>query len=119
MIISLIILDVLFAAIAQMMLRHGAVSSTQQKSKLPKILGPLQNIYTLGGLSCLGASFFLYAFILSRVELNVLFPVTTGATIVLVPIAATRLFREQISRTQVAGITLITIGIMLIAINAS
>lgn len=117
MIITLIALEVLFAAAAQMLLRHGATNATHRIPGLPMLLGPLQNLYTLGGLACLGFSFFLYAFILSSVELNVLFPVTTGATIILVPIGATWIFHERIGNNQILGIALILAGILLIALN--
>ena len=114
MLLFLMALEVVLATSAQLMLRHGAVDLKFDGLGLDLVLLPLSRPWVIGGLALHGASFFLYVYILSRLQLNILYPIATGATIALIVLASTLLFKESINLTQVAGIAAILVGISLV-----
>lgn len=75
------------------------------------------NPYALSGILCFGASFLSFSAALSRIDLSVAYPVTTGLCFVLVLLASIFYFRETISSFRVLGITAIAFGIALISIK--
>jgi multidrug transporter EmrE-like cation transporter len=114
MIVLLILIETLLAVSAQLLLRHGAMRLQGQVLGAEFLLEPLRNLPILGGLVLHGASFYLYIYILSRLRLNVLYPVATGASLVLITILSVVLLKEAISLPQAIGIVTIMVGIVLV-----
>lgn len=118
MLILLIVIEICLAVSAQLLLRHGALRLEGQALTPAFLLEPLHNLPILAGLALHGASFYLYVYILSRLQLNVLYPVATGASVVLVTILSVVVLKETIALSQAAGIVAIMLGIVLIFLPA-
>jgi multidrug transporter EmrE-like cation transporter len=114
MIIALIVIEACIAAGAQLLLRHGAMNLQTDTLGLSIVLEPIRNLSILAGLILHAFGFFLYVYILSKLQLNVFYPIATGATIVLVAALSVALLRESLTFSQVAGIGTIVVGIFLV-----
>src|SRR5213594_2983601 len=112
MIPFLILLENALAVAAQLSLRRGAARFADQPLALSILLEPVRNPFILSGLLLHGMSFFLY--ILSKLRLNVLYPVATGLSIVLITIVSVLLLGERLSAGQGVGIAAIAGGIALV-----
>lgn len=106
------------AVAAQLVLRHGAKMLSDTELGFGILLEPFRNPYIFSGLALHGVSFFLYVFILSRLRLNIVYPVSTGATIVLISILSVFLLSEPLNGLQALGILTIIVGIGLVFIPA-
>lgn len=58
-------------------------------------------------------TFLLYLLILSRTQLNIVYPVMISGTIIFVAIASSFIFKENLSLPQVFGIVVVISGIFL------
>jgi multidrug transporter EmrE-like cation transporter len=114
MIALLIVLENILAVAAQLSLRRGAMHLQDATLSVSIVLEPLRNPYILLGLVLHGLSFFLYIFILSKLRLNVLYPVTTGLSILLITILSVWLLGERLGAAQLVGIAAIAGGIGLV-----
>jgi len=114
MIPVLILVENVLAVAAQLSLRRGAAAFADAPLSPAILLAPITNPYILSGLVLHGLSFFLYIFVLSRLRLNVLYPVATGLSIVLITILSVVLLDERLSAPQVAGIVAIAGGIAVV-----
>lgn len=114
MIVVLMLIEILLATFAQLLLRQGAERLGHAELTFAIVLEPFRNGFVLSGLLLHALSFFLYIFILSRLQLNVLYPIATGATIVLVAAFSVFLFRETVTVLQGAGMVAILVGIALV-----
>lgn len=118
MIYLLLLVETCLAVAAQLVLRHGAKMLGDQDLGLGILLEPIKNPYIFAGLALHGVSFFLYVFILSRLRLNVVYPVSTGATIVLISVLSVYLLSEPLNVVQAIGIVTIIVGIGLVFLPA-
>ena len=114
MIYALLFVEVCLAVAAQLVLRHGAQMLADQELGFAIILEPFRNPWIFSGLVLHGVSFFLYIFILSRLRLNMVYPVSTGATIVLIAVLSVFLLSESFNLMQGLGILAIILGIVLV-----
>ena len=78
------------------------------------ILRIFQNIYLMGGVFLFGFSFLLWLFVLSRIQLNIAYPIALSGEVALATIGAYFLFKEYLSLFQILGIVLIIVGIFLL-----
>jgi len=115
MIALLVLIENALAVAAQLCLRRGAVRLEKVPLAPSIFLEPFRNPYILSGLLMLGLSFFLYIFILSRLRLNVLYPVATGLSMVSITILSVVLLGERLSAAQAIGIGAIASGIALVS----
>jgi len=113
MIVFLVIVETLLAVAAQLLLRHGAMNLRDGLS-FALVLEPFRNSSIFAGLVLHGVSFFLYIYILSKLQLNVFYPIATGATIVMIAILSTLLLDEALTAMQMIGIVTIVVGIFLV-----
>lgn len=118
MIYALLVIEMCLAVAAQLVLRHGAQMLGDQELGLGIILEPFRNPWIFSGLALHGVSFFLYVFILSRLRLNIVYPVSTGGTIVLISVLSVFLLSEPLNGIQAVGILTIIAGICLVFIPA-
>ncbi|MBI2625265.1 MAG: transporter [Candidatus Nealsonbacteria bacterium] len=114
----LIFLSVLVTVTAQLFIKMGVVSlgkfSISFGSLPDLILRVLQNIWIMGGLILFGLSFALWILILSRLQLNVIYPVIVSLNFSLIAIVSWFLFKEYLSLVQVLGIIIIIFGVFLV-----
>lgn len=78
---------------------------------IPRVL---QNAWLMGGLFLLGISFCLWLLVISRIKLNMAYPVATSLNFCLIALGSWLLFREQLLPTQILGIAIIILGIFLV-----
>lgn len=103
---------------AQLCLKHGVSSLGAFNLSLSGffllILRVFQNIWLLGGLFLFGISFLLWLVLLSKLQLNILYPVSVGSNFCLITIASWFLFKEYLSPIQILGIAVIMLGVFLV-----
>jgi multidrug transporter EmrE-like cation transporter len=114
MIAMLIFIENILAVSAQLCLRHGARRLASGSLAPSIVLEPLRNPYILSGLVLHGVSFFVYVFILSKLQLSVLYPIATGLSILLITVTSVLVFGEGLTGAQVTGILAIAGGIGLV-----
>ncbi len=114
MIALLIIVENVLAVAAQLSLRRGATAFAASPLAASLLLEPFRNPYIFAGLVLHGLSFYVYIFVLSKLRLNVLYPIATGLTIVLVTVFSVVLLGERLSLAQSVGILAIAGGIGLV-----
>lgn len=101
---------------AQLSLRVGAERMGGSGFSLRILAEPLKNSFLFVGLLLYAVSFFLYVFILSRLQLHVVYPIAVGATLILITLASYLLLKETITIIQIVGIAAILIGVILVLI---
>jgi small multidrug resistance pump len=114
MMIFLVVLEMIIAACAQLLLRYGAMQLQDRSLDLSIVLEPFRNIYIFSGLSLHALSFFLYIYILSKLNLNIVYPIATGGSIVVISLLAAFFLKERMNVLQVVGVFTIIAGIMLV-----
>ncbi|OGN13464.1 MAG: hypothetical protein A3C71_00255 [Candidatus Yanofskybacteria bacterium RIFCSPHIGHO2_02_FULL_43_15c] len=77
-----------------------------------------KNLYVLGGLAALGISFVLWVWLLSKIQLNIFYPIALSTQIILIALASRFLFKEPWSAIQVVGSAIIIFGVFLLAKSA-
>lgn len=113
MIYLLLLLDIILTVSAQLALRMGA-RQLQSGLSLALIFEPLKNMFLLAGMALFAVSFFLYVFILSKLQLNIVYPVATGTILVLITILSHFFLKETLTTLQVVGILTILVGVILV-----
>ena len=114
MIVILIVIEACLAAGAQLLLRHGALHLQKDALTFAIVIEALRNLSILSALIVHGIGFFLYVYILSKLQINVFYPIATGGTMLLVAILSVALLRETLTLAQGVGIVTIVIGIYLV-----
>ncbi len=114
--IFLVVLEMVIAAAAQLLLRFGAMKLEGRDLSLSIVLEPFRNPWIFSGLSLHGLSFFLYIYILSRMKLNIVYPIATGGSIVVISILAAVFLHEKMNAIQAVGVVTIIVGIMLVLV---
>ena len=85
----------------------GGICSSVQGLKLSVLC------YFISSAVLLGAAFVLWFFVLGRLELSVAYPLLS-LNIVVVAALSVIIFTERLQRVQVAGLTMIVLGVVLI-----
>lgn len=70
--------------------------------------------WLIGGVLLMILSFLLWLFILSRLQINIAYPITIGLQTVLIAVASWFLFKEYLAFYQILGIAVVILGIFLI-----
>lgn len=114
----LLFICIFTTASAQLCFRKGVLkwgeldfSFSQVFSLIPQIF---QNVWIMLGICLFGVSFILWLFILSRLHLNIAYPIVLSSEIIITTAAAWFLFKEYISPIQILGIVVIIVGIFLL-----
>lgn len=109
---------ILSAVFAQLLLKKGVLKLGVLDFSIQGLLGLipriLQNVWLVGGLFLLGAAFLLWLFVISKIKLNVAYPVVASLTIGLISLFSWLLFKEHLGLIQILGIALIIFGILLL-----
>jgi len=114
MLVTLIIIETVLVVVAQLMLRYGATKLEMQTLGVAMFVESIQSAWIMTGLALHGISFFLYVYILSKLRLNVFYPIATGATLVLITVFSVIILKEKLTAAQVAGISVIMVGMVLV-----
>jgi multidrug transporter EmrE-like cation transporter len=107
-----------FAVAAQILLKKGASTlgeiATSGRNIIEFGFLIFKNAYILGGAALLAVAFVVWVWLLSRMQLNIAYPIAVSFQIVLLSTASWFLFRESLSITQIGGLLVIILGIFLI-----
>lgn len=113
-----LLVSIVTASTAQIFLKKGVLNLTDLDlsfSGLSKLFVSIfQNKWLFLGSLLFIFSFIFYLFVLSKLQLNLAYPVMVSAGIVLVAIGSWIFFQEQVSQWQILGIFLIIFGIFLL-----
>ncbi|MBI2042722.1 MAG: transporter [Candidatus Nealsonbacteria bacterium] len=114
----IILIPILTAATAQILFKKGVSELGQLDfsisgvfNLIPRIL---QSPWLLVGMFLFGISFLVYLFVISKLQLNVVYPIVTSSGVILISLLAWVLFKESLSILQIAGIAVIVFGIFLL-----
>lgn len=116
----------IFLLIITALLNSGGnllIKKASYKFIIPNSIQELVNISILNipfifGISLFAISIFIYAFLLSRVNLNIVFPILTSINFILVNLGAFSLYNEDFTILHLIGIILIVFGIWLISFSS-
>lgn len=114
--IGMLACSLLLAALltlAQVLFKLFAVTSKTGPLLAMSKLAPLA-----GALTIYFVVFFLYAYLLRKYELALLYPTYTGLSVLLTFGAGVLLFREQVTLRMLVGCALLVIAVFLIAVPA-
>ncbi len=116
--IFLIIISIFSSLIAQLMLKKGMMIFGAADFSLAGlwnlILAVFKNFYILGGLFLMGIGFFIWLFILSKINLSIIYPISTSLTLIAVIIGSLLFFKENLSLFHVIGTAFIILGIFFV-----
>lgn len=111
--IVLIVIYVIFAVGGSTLIKYGGIAKSTALFTIPIVNVSLSPI-SLFGILCYGASFVLYVFLLNRLDLSFVSPVTIGIVYVLLMITAVLVFGEQMTAIKIVGCGLILAGVLLV-----
>lgn len=102
---------IIFNSLANIIMKFGAARTSDSFSLGKIIFNPL----VIGSAASFGISFFSYAYVLSKMNLNVAYPIITSTCFLLVIIFSWLFLKERLLLVQIIGFLLILIGIWLVA----
>ncbi len=109
---------IIFTVLAQLLFKKGMMILGELDFSLANILSVIPNIfknaYLLLGTIFFGIAFLLWFFVLSKLKLNIAYPISTSVNLGLVALGSWLFFRESLSLLQIFGVVLIVSGIFLI-----
>ena len=112
--IFLTLIAALFTSYSQFLFKKGL---TKKLNSIMDIIKTLMNKTILLGLCGYTVSFLLYLYALSGSQLSVVFPIFASSFIFVTIISSYKL-KEPISLIRIAGILIIFLGIVIVAITA-
>jgi len=114
----LLLFSILTTAGAQLLFKRGMIdfgsldfSVNNFLFLIPRIF---QNLWLMAGIFLFGISFLLWLFIISKLQINIAYPIALSCEVSLVTIISYFLFREYLSPIQIVGIAVIITGIFLL-----
>ncbi len=113
-----LIVAILFTLGGQLALKTAMVNlgefSFSLSSLFPLLLRFIKQIWVWLSVISFGFGFLTYSYVLSKLQLNVAYPILVGSGVFLTAITSWLLFEEKLSILQVAGLFLILLGIILV-----
>ena len=112
--------SILATVSAQMFLKKGVSGLGQLNltfslsSVISLIFRILQSGWLMAGLFLLGISFLIWIFILSKFQLNMIYPIMVSLNFSFITLASWFLFREYLGFFQILGIAIIIFGTFLV-----
>ena len=112
----LLVLVAFFNATANLLLKKGSnIIEASSKTASSGILAAV-NPYTLGGLALLGLGFFVFIYVLTKVNVSVAYPIISLAY-AMVAIGAHFIFGEILSPIKIIGIVVIIVGVSILSFS--
>ena len=108
---------------AQLFLKKGVLGlgnlnfSLSFSSIFSFIVRILQSGWLMAGLSLFGISFLVWILVLSKLQLNIAYPVVVSVNFLLITVASWFLFKEYLAFWQILGIAFIILGVFLLLKN--
>lgn len=111
-----------FTVLAQILLKRGVQELGEIHFSLETLttifLGLFKNIYLFSGAALFGVSLILWIWLVSKMQLNILYPITVSIEVTLVAIATWFLFNETLTPPQILGMGAVVAGIFLLSWHA-
>ena len=105
-----------------MLLKRGALTLSEIAKSPRGIIdlgfSMLKNLNIFGSLVMFGIAFFLWTWVLSKMQLNVVYPIAVAVQLILLAVGSWLLLKETLSVAQIAGILIIIFGIFLLLKSA-
>lgn len=118
MIYILVLIDILSFASAQLLLKKGvAVFGTPEISfgnAMNLIIMFFKNIYLPAGLALLGIGFFTWLAILAKINLHIIYPISSSLTLVTIILGSVFFLGEKLQFFQIIGVAVIVMGIFIL-----
>ena len=114
---------ILFASLVvavsgQMLLKKGSLTlgeiAKSPRGIIDLGLSMFRNLNILGALAMFGIAFVMWTWVLSKMQLNVVYPIAVAVQLVLVSLGSWFLLKESLSLVQIAGVLIIIFGIFLL-----
>ena len=110
--------SLVFAVSGQMLLKRGALT-LGEIAKSPRGiidigLSVFKNLNIFGSLVMFGIAFVLWTWVLSKMQLNIAYPIAVAVQLILLGLGSWFLLKETLSVIQIAGIFIIIFGIFLL-----
>ena len=116
--IILVISSILATVGAHLCFKQGVVKLGEISFSFSRIFSLIWQVissaWLLSGMVLFGFSFLLWVVIISKVQLNIIYPIVIGLEVSLVAIGSWLIFKEFLNVWQVIGIVVILLGIFLI-----
>lgn len=110
--------SILATVSAQLLLKKGMMIMGQLNFSFSNLLNLFvqifHNVYLFFGLVFFGLAFFSWLFVLSKLQLNIAYPVIASLNFGLVTVGSWLLFKEELSSFHILGIGVIIFGIFLL-----
>ncbi len=119
--IMMVLLVSATASLGNSMLKAGASPGSKGGNGKPLMLKQLPRTFLrpaiLAGVAVYGVSQFVWINVLRVVDLSLAYPLQIGLNFVLIMLVARWYFREPLTPVKLAGIVLIFVGIMTVAVG--
>lgn len=116
--ILILLMSVSTMTAAQLFYKRGTLDLKNLDFSISGVLNLIiqifQNGWLIGGTILFGIGFIFYLFILSKLQLNIAYPILVGAGIISITIISWFLFKEPLSWLQILGIVVILSGVFLL-----
>jgi len=118
----ILFIAIVFAVSGQILLKKGSIV-VSEVLKSPKDivsfgLSMLKSTSIMGGLVLFGIAFVMWVWILSKMQLHVVYPISTALQIALLSFGSWFLLKETFSLFQILGTAVIIIGVFLLTKTA-
>lgn len=114
--------SLVFAVSGQILLKRGSLTLGEIVKSPRGIIdlgfSMLRNLNIFGSLVMFGIAFFLWTWVLSKMQLNVVYPIAVAVQLILLAAGSWLLLKETLSMAQIAGILIIIFGIFLLLKSA-
>lgn len=111
-------ITIFFTVFSHLCLKKGVLSLGKLDFSLNSFFGLfprlIQNHWLVGGLISIGISFIFWLFVISRIKLNLAYPIATSINIGLIVVLSWIFLKEHFFPIQILGIVVIIFGIFLI-----
>ncbi|MFH0852557.1 MAG: hypothetical protein V1845_03060 [bacterium] len=114
----LVAANIIFLAAAELLLKKGMAVQGAMDISFANLWNAFllifKNFYILGGLALLVFGFVTWLLTLSRLNLNIIYPITASLNLIAIVIASSVIFKESLNFAQILGVALIIGGIFLL-----
>lgn len=118
----ILFVSLVFAVSGQILLKKGSLTlgeiAKSPRGIIDLGLSMLKNFNIFGSLVMFGIAFFLWTWVLSKMQLNVVYPIAVAVQLILLAVGSWLLLKETLSVAQIAGILIIIFGIFLLLRSA-
>ncbi|MDR0407125.1 MAG: EamA family transporter [Holosporales bacterium] len=114
----LVVLYIFFTVAGQLTLKHsvGEIVNAMNGFKLIDFfLNIVTNVYFLGGVFLFGMGSLIWTYLLTRLDISFIYPITASITYALLIFLGWYIFGETLSPLRILGIVIILIGVCLVS----